>query len=164
MDTGPPPGVPPRDGEGADDGPPGDGRDHGLAVTVSWPAAGVGVVRAIGEIDLLTASQWARTLDDTCHRLARQHDDPHGCGDGAGRASGRAHLVCDLTGVGFFGACGLTALVETAALTATAGVALRLIADHPPVLRPLRITGLDRVLCVDAYLATAITHALRRRR
>jgi anti-sigma B factor antagonist len=135
-----------------------------LSVTVSWPAAGVGVVRAVGEIDMQTARPWARALDDTCRRLARHDEDPRRCGTGARRAAGRARLVCDLTGVGFLGASGLTVLVETSALAAGVGVALRLIADHSAVLRPLRVTGLDRALCVDAHLATAITHALRRRR
>jgi anti-anti-sigma factor len=72
--------------------------------------------------------------------------------------------VCDLTGVEFFGASGLAVLAETASLTADAGVALRLVADHRAVLRPLQLTAMDRRLCIDAHLRTAITHALRYRR
>ena len=68
--------MPPRDGVGADAGTPDDGFGDWLTVTVSGPAAGVGVVRAVGEIDLLTARPWARTLDDTCRQLARHDDDP----------------------------------------------------------------------------------------
>jgi len=55
-------------------------------------------------------------------------------------------------------------LIETAALAADAGVALRLVTDSRPVLRPLQLTGLDRALCIDNHLFTAITHALRHRR
>jgi anti-anti-sigma factor len=144
----PPRGVPPRDGVGADD-PPGGGSGEWLTVTVSWPAPGVGVVRAVGEIDMLTARPWARTLEATCRRLARH-----------GR---RGRLVCDLTGVEFFGASGLAALVATATLAAGAGVELALVAERRPVLRYLQIAGLDRSLCIDTHLLAAITAAPGRR-
>jgi hypothetical protein len=160
----PPRGVPPRDGVGAAGDPSGGGSGEWLTVTVSWPGAGVAVVRAVGEIDMLTVRPWARTLDDTCRRLARHDEDPRRCGDGARRGSGRARLVCDLTGIEFFGVSGLAVLVETAALAARAEVALRVVADSRPVLRFLQIAGLDHSLCIDAHLLTAITHALRRRR
>ena len=72
--------------------------------------------------------------------------------------------MCDLTGVEFFCAAGLAVLARTAALTASAGVGLRIVADSRPVLRPITALGLDRQLCIDAHLVTAITHAVRRRR
>lgn len=160
----PPRVVPPPDGVGAGADPPRDAPGDGLIVTLCRPAAGVGVVRAVGEIDMLTASRWAAILGDTCHGLAHHDDDPRRCGDGARRGAGRGRLVCDLTGVTFFGASGLAALERTAALAAEAGVALRLVADSRTVLRPLQLTGLDRALCIDAHLLTAIVHALRHRR
>jgi anti-anti-sigma regulatory factor len=135
-----------------------------LSVTVSWPAPNVGVVRAVGEIDTLTTRPWARALADTCGQLARHHDDSLRRGGAARRGGGWSALVCDLTGVEFFGAAGLTVLVQTAALAADTGVALRVIADDRPVLRPLRIAGLDRSLVITAHLFTAISHAVRRRR
>jgi anti-anti-sigma regulatory factor len=149
---------------GADEDPPGVEPGEWLTVTVSWPAAGVAVVRAVGEIDLLTAQLWGQTLDDTCRRPARHDDDPRRSGVDTRRGSGRTRLVCDLTGVEFFGASGLTVLMETVVRTAAAGVALRLVADSRPVLHFLRIAGMDRSLCIDAHLLTAITHAMRHRR
>lgn len=145
-------------------GDPSDvGPGEWLALTVSWPAADVGVVRAVGEIDLLTAPSWARALDAACLRLARHDDDPRR-GDDPHRPAGRGRLVCDLTAVEFFGASGLSVLVGVGALAADTGVGLRLVTDDRGVLRLLQLVGLDRTVCIEAHLHAAITHALRRRR
>jgi len=138
-------------------GAPGAAPGDGLTVTVCRPAPGVGVVRAVGEIDVANALRWGRVLADLGHDLAHHDDAPR-------RGGGRGRLVCDLTGVEFFGAAGMGVLAQTAALAASAGVGLRIVADSHPVLRPITALGLDRQLCIDAHLVSAITHAVRRRR
>lgn len=154
---------PPSDDVGATGAGP-SGHGDGLTVTVCRPSPAVGVVRAVGEIDMLTARRWASALADLGHQLAQHEDDPRRCGDRSRPGGNRRRLVCDLTGIEFFGASGLAVLAETAALAAGAGVALRLVADSRAVLRPLQLTAMDRQLCIDAHLLTAITHALRGRR
>ena len=121
------------------------------------------MVRAVGEIDLLTAPSWSRALGGACLRLARHDEDPRR-GDDPQRRAGRGRLVCDLTAVEFFGATGLAVLVGISALANDTGVGLRLVSDNRSVLRLLRIGGLDRTLGIEAHLHAAITHALRRRR
>ena len=64
---------------------------------------------------------------------------PVGRGDGES-----AVLVCDLSGVDFFGASGLSVLLETGCRAAAAGIELRLVVATRPVRRILELTALDR--------------------
>jgi anti-sigma B factor antagonist len=94
-------------------------------------AAGV-LLDVRGEIDLATGDRFA---------------------DGLRRAFTTAvatnlPLVVDLRGVSFMGAVGLGVLARTAEECGRAGVRLLVVADQPAVLRPMRITGLDRTLTV----------------
>ncbi|MER5261822.1 STAS domain-containing protein [Actinosynnema sp. NPDC002837] len=86
-----------------------------------------------GEVDLWTAPR----LRD---RLAEQI-----------RPAG-PDLVADLGEVVFFGAAGLTVLVEARSAADAAGVRFSLVARTRPVLRPLTITGLHLVFDVYAHV------------
>jgi anti-sigma B factor antagonist len=68
------------------------------------------------------------------------------------------HVILDLSGVGFFAAAGLTALVNARDAATVAGVTLCLVASTRPVLLPLTITGLDSLFDIGPDL----THALLR--
>lgn len=106
-----------------------NGTGTALAVSVDDAADGVTVVRASGEVDQLTAPGLSEAI-------ARALDSP-----------GSAVLV-DLTAVGFLGSAGLAVLVEAATRAEKDARQLRVIADSPPVLRPLALTGLETVLSI----------------
>jgi anti-anti-sigma factor len=69
----------------------------------------------------------------------------------------RSRLVIDLTGVGFFGAAGLTVLLAARAAATTSGIAMCLVTDARPMLRLLAVTGLDSVFDVHPDLAEALS-------
>lgn len=70
-----------------------------------------------------------------------------------------AHVIVDLTQVGFFAAAGLTVLVNAGETAAAAGIALRLVASTRPVLLPLRITGLDGMFDISPDITNALLRA-----
>jgi anti-anti-sigma factor len=75
-------------------------------------------------------------------------------GSNAGQVSGLADafaaatvIICDMSGVSFLGAAGLTALLRLAAQLSLTGRHLVLTGtDHHPVRRPIAICGLDSIL------------------
>jgi anti-anti-sigma factor len=97
------------------------------------------VVRAVGEIDLVSAPVLAAALRAGCATVCRPHP-----------------LVVDLTGVRLFSAAGLAVLATTKRQCHERGVPLRVVATHRGVLRPLRITGMDALFDVTSSLAKAI--------
>ncbi|MEV8444072.1 STAS domain-containing protein [Actinosynnema sp. NPDC051121] len=86
-----------------------------------------------GEVDLWTAPRLRE-------RLAKQI-----------RPAG-PDLVADLGEVVFFGAAGLTVLVEARSAADASGVRFFLVARTRPVLRPLTVTGLHLVFDVHAHV------------
>jgi anti-anti-sigma factor len=92
------------------------------------------VLRVSGEIDMLTApvltehvqEQFAGLEDDTAQRT----------------------LVFDLTRVSFLGSAGLAVLAHAQATAADRGDVVQVVANARAVLRPLEVTGLDKVLDV----------------
>jgi anti-anti-sigma factor len=106
-----------------------EGTGTPFGVSVEEAADGVAVVRASGEVDQLTAPGLAEAI-------GRVLDAP-----------GSAVLV-DLTAVGFLGSAGLAVLVEAATRAEKDARQLRVVADAPPVLRPLALTGLETVLSI----------------
>ncbi|WP_306362313.1 STAS domain-containing protein [Nocardia sp. CC227C] len=64
-------------------------------------------------------------------------------------------LVVDLDGVTYFGSAGLNALLDCHEHGVDAGVAVRLVASDPRVVRPLQVTNLDSVLAVYPTSAQA---------
>lgn len=69
-------------------------------------------------------------------------------------------VVVDLQAVDFFGSAALNAMLECHEAGKEAGTAVRLVADHDQVLRPIEVTELDRIL--DIY--PTLPEALRRKR
>lgn len=104
-------------------------RVHGYAV----------VVHVSGEVDASTAS-------DLEHEVAIA----------LALATPPAPVVIDLSGVRFFAAAGVNELHRKHLAARAAGVTLRVVARHRPVLRPLEITGLDRELSTCPTLADAL--------
>ncbi|WP_447007871.1 anti-sigma factor antagonist [Saccharothrix isguenensis] len=97
------------------------------------------VVRAVGEIDVVSAPVLAAALRAGCAAVRRPHP-----------------LVVDLTGVRLFSAAGLAVLATTKRQCLDRGVPLRVVATHRGVLRPLRVTGMDALFDVTSTLAEAI--------
>jgi anti-anti-sigma factor len=126
----------------------------GLTVTPTRPRSGLVLLRVIGEVDMLTARQLADALDGAITDLGEEQGAT--TPDGEGPA-----VVCDLGGVTFFGASGLD-VVATAQQSALARhVRLVLVAGHRTVLRPLRLTALDRrVTLTDTHPALGRTAAV----
>lgn len=98
----------------------------------------VALVSVTGEVDIATAPTWrsalAPMLADPTLRL----------------------LVCDLTGLSFLGAAGVSVLLDTHSALAARGVGLRVVAETRVVLRPLAITGLLDLLPVSPDVQTAL--------
>lgn len=69
-------------------------------------------------------------------------------------------VVIDLQAVEFFGSAALNAVLDCHEGAKAAGTAVRLVADHDQVLRPIQVTELDRVF--DIY--PTLSAALQRRR
>lgn len=65
-------------------------------------------------------------------------------------------LVVDLQAVNFFGSAGLNAVLDCHEAGVTAGTSVRLVAHHPQVLQPIKVTELDRILDVYPTLADAL--------
>ena len=141
-----------------------------LVVSATVPRSGVVVVRAVGEIDLLTAPGWRRVLTGAVRVLASEtfaaaRPGLEGLGwdssdlDGAGGPAARPvpRLVCDLSPVTFLGASGLGVLVDLAVDTAQAGIALRVVAGNRRVDRALHLTMLDRRLAIHRRLEHAVS-------
>lgn len=95
-----------------------------LAVATEQPALGVRAVRVGGEVDMATAGQFAACL-------------------AAGLEDGAAHLIVDLSGVGFLSSAGIVVLIELADRSAAEGVSLHLTGLEPggAVHRVLAISG-----------------------
>jgi anti-sigma B factor antagonist len=98
---------------------------------------GVLIVSVSGEVDTGSAVQLQEVVGDCVERAAER-------------------VVIDLTAVTFFGSTGLAVLAETAFRAAQRDLALRVVANHPTVARPIRVTGLDSVLVVCASLDEAL--------
>ncbi|TCO45927.1 STAS domain-containing protein [Actinocrispum wychmicini] len=108
-----------------------------LTVTAQPILPGVVVVAVCGEVDLCTSPLLRDVL------LAQLRPT---C----------ARLVIDLADVGFLGVAGLTVLVTVRQAALAAGIRLCVVALSRSVLRPLTITGLDRVFDIHADLAHAV--------
>jgi anti-sigma B factor antagonist len=90
------------------------------------------VVRAVGEVDMLTAPRLSRQLD-----LAEAIVVPP------------APVVLDLTGVTFLASAGLCLLLAHHQRCAELGSRLAIVPGGRAVTRPLKLTGLDGLLVDD---------------
>lgn len=68
----------------------------------------------------------------------------------------RRLVVVDLQAVNFFGSAGLNALLDCHEAGGSAGTAVRLVADHPQVLQPIRVTELDRIFEIYPTVSDAL--------
>jgi anti-sigma B factor antagonist len=109
-----------------------------LDVSVTTAGQGTAVVHVSGDVDMLTAPVFAQQVRQQLH----SHD-------GEARS-----LVIDLTGVTFLGSAGLAVLAEARTSAAEQDVALRVVASSRLVLRPLQVTGLDKLLTIVPDLDT----------
>ena len=110
---------------------------HGFAVTTSC-LRHVTVVEVSGDVDLLTAPELADCLD-RC--LAKGTP---------------LVVVVDLQRVDFFGASGLSVLLQAHERARTQRSTVRVVANTPMVCRALTVTGLDRILLVYPTLEPAL--------
>jgi len=138
--------------------------DGSLVISATAPRAGVVVVRAIGEIDLVTAPAWRRTLGAAV-RIAGSAAAP---GPAAAPAEDPAaasrrtprRLVCDLSAVTFLGARGLDVLADLMAQAAEHDVELVLVLDERGLVnRLLSITDLEGRVPVCHRLEQAVADA-----
>lgn len=65
-------------------------------------------------------------------------------------------VIVDLQAVNFFGSAGLNALLDCHEAGQAAGTAVRLVADHPQVLQPIRVTELDRIFDIHPTMSDAL--------
>jgi anti-sigma B factor antagonist len=117
---------------------------HGLLVTRDRVGDAV-VVRASGDVDLHTAAAFAAALREGC--VSARPPGP---------------LVIDLTEIRLFSAAGLKLLVTIQQHCRERQVALRVVATHRSVLRPLQVTSLDEVFDVGPSLEEAIRPRIAR--
>jgi anti-sigma B factor antagonist len=92
------------------------------------------VVRAKGDVDSSTVDELIRHLSAAL-QLAATHPT--------------RLVVVDLQPVTFFGSAGLNAVLDCHEQGQVTGTSVRLVADHGPVLQPIEVTELDRIL--DIY-------------
>ncbi|WP_345347530.1 STAS domain-containing protein [Rhodococcus olei] len=123
----------PRRTERARSGP----REQQVTVDVESRGRTV-IVSVAGEIDVVTADEVQSVLDVV-------------------RCSPFDTLVIDLTRVGFLASAGLRLLVACSHALSADGVGpLRVVADGPATLRPIRLTGLGAHLEVHSSLGAAL--------
>lgn len=112
-----------------------------LRLGVEWlPAEKTAVIKAAGEVDLLTAPKLKELIHD--------------------RLRGTVHLlVIDLSEVGFLGSAGLEVLVHAHLEATHRGITLSIVTGTSrPVLRALTAVGLDSRLPLRKDLEEALAH------
>lgn len=99
-----------------------------LTITTATRSGAV-VITVVGEVDLMTAPRLGAAVSQA---LQQPGDGP---------------VVIDLSQVSFLASAGLQALLEAHAQANRAGEPLRIVVDHQrPVILPIQVTGLDKVL------------------
>ncbi|MFD1150630.1 anti-sigma factor antagonist [Saccharothrix hoggarensis] len=101
---------------------------------------GLPVTRVTGEVDALGVDLLREELDDQLDRRPRM-------------------LVADLTGVTVLGSLGIGLLLDAHRRAAADGVEFAVVAAQRAVVRPLRLTEVDRVLTVRPTLADVLAPA-----
>jgi anti-sigma B factor antagonist len=117
----------------------------GLSIVVEAVNGRAVVLHLAGELDMVTAPGFAEQVQ--YHVTERDQD---------GRSMS---VVLDLSGVTFLGSAGLAVLAQARNLALARAVNVQVVAASRTVLRPMEVTGLDKVLTVVPDVATAIgTH------
>jgi anti-sigma B factor antagonist len=120
----------------------------GKAPPVSEPALHVSyetiadtvVARVTGEVDMRNAPELRSQLETAC-----------------AKARPLQTVVVDLTGVSFLGSAGLSVLLDIHERCHLRRTPLAVVATTPGVLRPIEMTGLDRVL----HVVDSLDHVTR---
>ena len=99
------------------------------------------VVHTTGEVDMSAAPVLSAELAEAI---------------AAAGSTGHRQVVVDLLAVTFFGSSGLAALSECHERAQSADVTVSIVAAGRTVLRPITITGLDRVIPVHSTLDEAL--------
>ncbi|MEJ8278856.1 STAS domain-containing protein [Pseudonocardia spirodelae] len=104
------------------------------------PRPGVTVLEVIGDVDLAEADAIRVRMSQMLHQTRPER------------------AVLDLSGVGFLGSHGLTAVVRSSRAAGEAGVRLDGVTGpgNRAVIRPVRMTGLDRLIAWYPDLDTAL--------
>ncbi len=102
------------------------------------------VVRAIGDIDSSTVAELTGKLTAAL-QIARSHPT--------------RLLIVDLQAVTFFGSAGLNAVLDCHEDGVAGGTSVRLVADNAQVVRPIKVTSLDRVLHVYSTVTDALSRS-----
>lgn len=102
-----------------------------IDVRVAESGEHVVVLRVSGEIDMLTAPVLTEHVQEQFARVPAPRT-----------------LVFDLTRVSFLGSAGLAVLAHAQTTASDRGDAVQVVANARAVLRPLEVTGLDKVLDV----------------
>ncbi|MGB3440322.1 MAG: anti-sigma factor antagonist [Actinophytocola sp.] len=102
---------------------------------------GVSIVSIAGEIDLATADAFRDSLSPYL-------SDP-----------ATTQLVCDMSQVKFLACSGLSVLLDVQSALSARGGQLSVVANGPAVLRPVKVTGLNKVLRVYPHLSAAISQS-----
>lgn len=118
------------------------GSAGGLSIVVEAVDGRAVVLHLAGELDMVTAPGFAEHVQ--YHVMERDED---------GRS---IPLVLDLSGITFLGSAGLAVLAEARNLAMARAVNVSVVARSRTVLRPMEVTGLDKVLTVVPDVATAI--------
>ncbi|QJS09167.1 STAS domain-containing protein [Streptomyces argyrophyllae] len=109
-----------------------------LYLTVQHPRPGLAIATVAGDVDTRTAETLRRDASMIIER-------------------GRAHLVLDLSQVGFCDSAGLSALIGLWHAAQAVGGAIRLAAVPDRLMRMLVLTGVDAILPVHATTSEAVT-------
>lgn len=99
------------------------------------------IVRVKGDVDSSTVDQLVDHLTGAL-KLAATHP--------------ARLVVVDLQAVDFFGSAALNAVLDCHEDGKAAGTAVRLVANHDQVLRPIQVTELDRIFDISPSLPDAL--------
>lgn len=99
------------------------------------------LVRIKGDVDTSTAGELSAHLGTALELAAADPVRP---------------VVIDLQAVNFFGSAALNAVLDCYEGGKAGGTSVRLVADHDQVLRPIRVTELDRVFDIYPTLSEAL--------
>jgi anti-sigma B factor antagonist len=119
------------------------GSAGGLSIAVESIGGRAVVLHLAGELDMVTAPGFAEQVQT--HVTDRDQD---------GRS---VTLILDLSDITFLGSAGLAVLAEARNLALARAVDVRVVARSRTVLRPMEVTGLDKVLTVVPDMASAIS-------
>ena len=114
----------------------------GLGLT-EWTMGSSVIVSVTGEVDIATTDQLSEAL-------------------GAALRRGPEGLICDLGGVGFLGAAGLTVLLVARRRAIACHAWFDLVCPQPLPRRVIALVGLDAVLSIHDHVAEAAAAQARR--